>query len=144
MDKDGWAYLAGLVDADGTIAVNRWIDKRYQRHRYTARLSVANCDKDIMDWLAARLGGSVCLSNKNAPKHHRPLWRWSVCGMQAKPLLEKLLPHLKIKQKRAELALQFIATIGVAGGPLLSPEVMERREQIFKHITRMNQRGRLR
>lgn len=63
-----WAYLAGFVDADGSIVVNRWLDNRYQRHRYITRICISNCDRQIMNWLVSEFGGSVSMANRNAPK----------------------------------------------------------------------------
>jgi len=145
VNEQEWAYLAGFVDADGAITVTRGFSSRSPtRPTYTVRLGVSNCDKDIIDWLVAELGGGVSLSNRNAPRHHRSLWRWSVSGTSAGPILFSLLPYLHIKQKRAELALQFIGTIGSPGGPGLTKEVVRQRDHIFKHLARMNQRGRAR
>ncbi len=140
-----WAYLAGFVDADGSIVVNRWLDNRYQRHRYITRICISNCDRQIMNWLVSEFGGSVSMANRNAPKNHRTLWRWSLSGLKARPILRNILPYLRLKQKRAELALQFIRTMRKeGGGEQLAPAVVAKREVIFKHITRMNQRGRFR
>lgn len=141
--KNDWAYLAGFVDADGTIALNRWREKCTNRWCYLLRLCVSNCDKNIMNWLVSKLGGGVYLCNQNAPKHHRTLWRWVLCGTNARPVIEKILPFMLIKQKHAELALQYIKTIDRKRNRI-PPEIKEQREHIFKHLARMNQRGRQR
>ena len=140
-----WAYLAGFVDADGSIGVNRWLDKRSQRYRYITRTSISNCDKYIMNWLVSEFGGSVSLSNRNAQKHHKTLWRWSLGGVKSRSVLRHILPYLRLKQERAELALQFIRTMRKeGGGEALSSDIVSKRERIFKHMARMNLRGRSR
>lgn len=144
MTENDWAYLAGFVDADGSIAVSRWRDSRNQATRYIVRLSISNCDKYIMNWLVSKFYGCVSLSNRNAPKQHRTLWRWVLSGIKAKPVLTRILPHLRLKQKRGELALQFISTMSKSGRVRLTPDVILERERIFKHVTRMNRRGRIR
>ena len=143
LSRDDWAYLAGFVDADGSISVNRWCERGATRPRYLMRLTISNCDKPIMDWLVVELGGGVCLANREGPKVHRTSWRWAVSGKYAGKILEQLLPYLRVKQKRAELAIQFADTMGIRG-VLVPPDQIDKREKIVTHLARMNKRGRQR
>lgn len=143
-----WAYLAGLLDADGCISVNARTDAHTGRRSYASRVFVANADKALMNWLVAEFDGNINLSNQNAPAHHRTMYRWIVYGLQSGPILEAVLPYLRVKARQAELALRFIETLQppIANGGVrvakLSKDTIKLREHIVLQLKRMNRRGR--
>jgi len=135
-------YLAGLVDADGCISARKQLDKRCGKHTYTTKLGVSNASQPLVDWLLTRFGGGVSLSNRGKLETRQPSWRWEISGKSAGPILIALLPFLRVKRAQAELALQFIGTIGEQG-TRTTPEVKTKRDRILKEMTRMNQTGRI-
>jgi len=139
-----WAYLAGFVDADGAITVSRYRVKKRKNPQYGLRLAITNCDRGIMNWLVTLFGGNICLANSNAPQHHRTLWRWSLSGSSVEPVLVKLLPYLKVKDKQAEFGILFAKTIGGNTGVRLTTATKRIRESIYTNLKRMNKRGRFR
>ena len=140
--ESDWAYLAGFIDADGNIGTNPWKRKIDGEPRYGIRLSITNSDRNIINWLVTNFGGSVFLTNKNSPRHHRSTWRWTVTGKSAEPIMRHTIPYLKVKGKHAELGLQFITTLGLSNR--VSKENIELRSYIAAQLKRMNQRGRSR
>ena len=139
MKNIDWAYIAGFIDADGSVAIEQHSNAN-GTPRYAVKLYITNADRDIMDWLVANLHGSVYLTNRNAPKHHKTMWRWVIQGKQAAPILRQVTPYLRVKKKRAELALRFAATI--TGGQRVSDEHKRLRHYLAQQMSRMNSRGR--
>ena len=139
MEDVDWAYVAGFIDADGSVGIER--RKRASGEvGYSVKLYITNADRSTMDWLVSNLEGGVYLTNRHSPKHHQTMWRWVVRGKKAGPLLRELLPYLRLKKKRAELALRFVETI--TNGGRLDPESKRLREYLANQLTRMNFRGR--
>jgi len=134
-----WSYIAGFVDADGSIGIER--RKRASGEvGYSVKLYITNADRETMDWLVTNLNGSVYLTNRNSPKHHQTMWRWVVRGKKAGPIIQKLLPYLHLKKKRAEIAMRFIETI--TDGKRLDDKSKHLREYLANQLSRMNFRGR--
>ena len=145
MNSEDWAYIAGFVDADGHIGGTRSGYRSNGAMRYAVRLTVTNANPEIANWLKKEFGGSVHLSNTSAPTHHRPVWRWSAMGRDAKPVLLNLLPYLRVKKKQAELVLQFIETLRQPSDSprRLTNEQDAQRNYIVQQLRRLNYRGRL-
>jgi frataxin-like iron-binding protein CyaY len=137
-----WAYLAGFIDADGHIGVYTWMQKdTYERSKVV--VCITNTNKEVMDWLTSKLGGHYHLTNKNAPRHHKSTWRWTVQGHSARPVLRKTLQFLRVKKKQAELGLEFIKTMRkLPFGTALAEEDRAIRKRVHQQIRRLNKRGR--
>ena len=122
MKKDDLIYLAGIVDGEGCVSVTYKTKARHER----IRLTVSNTDRNLIDWLTSRVGGSV---SKNQPKGNRkPAYHWEIYSSKAFIVLTLLLPYLKLKKRQAELCLQFHTD-------------KSKRAWITKQIRRMNKRG---
>lgn len=96
------AYLAGIIDGEGTITLAK------QSNGYGARrveVSVANTDKGLMDWLQAEFGGSV-RQRRGRADHYKKLYDWRVRDRRARELLRECVPYLKVKKPRADLILK--------------------------------------
>jgi len=104
------AYLAGLIDGEGSIAVSRKRDCSGVRRGYSYRLnlSISNTDTDLVQWCLKVTGvgtiGRCCSTN---PLRHKAATRWTVWTRQAAQVLEQVVPHLVSKRQHAELALEF-------------------------------------
>jgi len=140
-----YAYLAGLIDADGCIAIKRTqASKSNQRSTpsYSLQITVNQYDGRLIDWLYGNFGGNVCtcwsrLRNKN-------YYRWYITGSKAKYILKRLIPFLRYKKKQAELGIQLQTHIekGMNGNSRwksLSDKEIEIREKIYQESKELKQ-----
>lgn len=109
------AYLAGLVDGEGSIYVGAFGPHR-KRSCYPA-FAIGMTDRGIIEWVAGVLGTSVsyvCKRTKN------PTWKDQhfvrLTGKRAQTLCAVLLPYLKVKNQQAKLVLSFPCDARVAPG----------------------------
>lgn len=93
-------YLAGFVDADGSIGIVS-VAKHKQ---YVAQISVTNCNKDIVDLFAKYFGGHIRQRVWKNPKW-KPCYEWKLTADQACDVIALLFAFLKLKQKQADLVL---------------------------------------
>jgi hypothetical protein len=100
------AYLAGLVDGEGSIYCGAFGPRR-KLTCYPA-FAIGMTDRAIIEWVAERLGVAVsyvCKRKKN------PNWKDQyfvrLTGRRAQLLCSVLLPFLKVKRRQAELVLLF-------------------------------------
>ena len=52
------AYTAGLFDGEGSITLTRTKRTRFR----SPQVSVASCDREVLEWLRITFGGSICYS----------------------------------------------------------------------------------
>jgi hypothetical protein len=101
------AYLAGLIDADGSITIEGRNYKHTTNKGYRVKICVYNCRQKIIDYLIDTIGGSNRSNNIN--RSHAK-WRdcieYKLLDNQAIKLIEGILPYLIIKKKQALIALE--------------------------------------
>lgn len=98
------AYLAGIIDGEGTISF---------RAGRSVRVSVANTDEDLMAWLQ-KIGGSRHLHTSPAHPNRRTCWRWWI-GHRADvlPVLRFAEPYMIVKRDLAKRAIAILENIPV-------------------------------
>lgn len=94
------AYMAGLVDGEGSIMV--------LNHRGVAhiRIAVANTYLPVLDWIVEVAAvGFVAMKKMVNPKH-KPGGQWWCSAEAAESVIKQIRPYLKIKPAQADLALE--------------------------------------
>lgn len=105
------AYIAGLMDGEGTICMNRTKTRLGdQGARFRARITVAaTTSLDLISWLTAKLGiGKYEVGHRNLDRHKQG-WAFKPSEKTADALIERCLPYLVIKKRQAELYLRYRA-----------------------------------
>jgi hypothetical protein len=88
------AYAAGILDGEGSVTLTR-----NHRDRWPSpQVSVASCDREVLEWLQARFGGSI-VAKKPRRSHHAPSHDWRLTDRRALAFLQRLRPHLVIERK---------------------------------------------
>src|SRR3989344_6569771 len=96
------AYLAGVVDGEGTITLTR---RNVYRNRYLA-LSISNCELPLLEYVKSIIGvGKITTKRVYNPKHSDG-YTYQVYSRQALDVLKVIVPFLRTyKRKRAKLVL---------------------------------------
>jgi hypothetical protein len=88
-----WAYIAGMIDGEGTVAI----------YKGQPRIQISQVDPRPIVWIHDRLGGSY--------RHWRHRYSWGVYSWHhVCDILEQVLPYLVLKQDRAQEVLDVYAT----------------------------------
>lgn len=96
-----YAYMAGFVDADGSISITTVSKAKV----YVTKITVTNCDERVMWLFRDEFGGKVrCREWKN--KNWRPGYEWTLTSVKAQTVIKLILPYLRIKRKQAFLVLR--------------------------------------
>ncbi len=140
-------YVAGLVDGEGSLMIVRSKAGGRRNLDYRARVSISNTDTHVLETIRGRFGGMLEDQPPRKPRWNRQQQLiWSE-GM-GEPLLQSLLPHLRIKQRQARLLLDFMAHkrgtqqghVGKYFAPLCV-ETMALREAFYREVSALNARG---
>ncbi len=108
-----WSYLAGIIDGEGTIAINTHNNptKDYpdRVQTYALEICVVNTDERLMKWLVRNFGGQYYGRERKDKVNHRYSYAWRVTGhANRKRTLLALLPYLVMKREQAILGLKYL------------------------------------
>lgn len=100
------AYLAGIIDGEGSIYVQR--RKTKTGWSYFPRFQIVNTNRKLMEWIHKTFGGLIYDKPRN---HIRSHWKMQIEWFTTRKLLDQLLPlilpYLVIKQEQAEIMIKF-------------------------------------
>ena len=134
-ETEFWIWLAGFVDGDGSIMIAP------SGRTYCVRLRIANVDKQVLEHIREETGLGIIYQMKHYRRARRVSYEWAVNSVQARRVLEAILPYLKIKKIQAELALEFQSLVNKRGDYSMSEQNWAKRRLIKEAIRIVNARG---
>ena len=95
------AYLAGIVDGEGTVTLM----KHHKNETPLPFVSIANNNLKLLQWIKHRCGGLIASKKKYKPQHNDS-FAWSVRHDRALRFLKEIVKYLIIKKPQATLILK--------------------------------------
>jgi hypothetical protein len=143
MTKEELIYLAGFIDGEGCIRI-----QRHQKNFVSLTVEIVNTNEQIIRLIAKWFKGNVrCREGKGNWKN---VWVFYNSGKNAAILLEAVYPYLLIKKEQVYIGLEFNKLImrrgaikGKWGTNLLPQENHEQREKLANQINILNHKGTL-
>lgn len=128
-------YLAGIIDGEGSLMLDRKTSKHSTKVNYIARMAIATTSRLLVDKMLQDYPFLSCNNIHKVGKHSVDAFTL-FCGEGVlKELLPELIPHLVIKKAQAETLLKFLAQKEI---DMHDYEALE----LFKiDITHLNARG---
>lgn len=99
------AYIAGIIDGEGSIMLQRFHSNQYP----SPCVSFASTSMELLEWVKDIVGAGVIVSKKNYnPELHKDCYSYVLKYNAAISLLEEITPYLiiEVKVKRAKLILE--------------------------------------
>lgn len=112
ISKTKWAYLAGIIDGEGTIYIGAYSrNKKTGVLHYQTSIQVSNTDQKLIEWLHDTFGGGMGMyTPRQTPKNSRcDVYRWAIWADLDK-ICTYLLPYLIVKKNQAEIMIKMRAT----------------------------------
>jgi len=135
LSKTQAAYLAGILDGEGTITLTR----RGKNANRQVAVTISNTEKTLIDYLIKTIGAGVVISKKTYKRHHLPSFAYQIHNRQALDLLDQLLPFLVgYKKDRATLLLRDYIKLTPRNGKY-SFEIKKKREKFIKKFFEITQ-----
>lgn len=135
--SEKFAYLAGIIDGEGCIAVEKkFPSKRKRFPHYFARLSITNTNINLMNWLCNEFGGKTF--NKQASSFTcQPCFSWYAFGTKLESVLQGIFPYSIIKHEQIINIINFRKTVGNTGNHV-SQEMRDLRETFYVRSRYLN------
>jgi hypothetical protein len=139
------AYLAGIIDGEGTICIARGKDSRkvHKHYYYIPHMKVCNTDLELMKWIHETFGGRMNNTRHETDKWHTLYYvRWNL--KKAEKVLTAIYPYLRVKKRQATVLLEMIGRMGTHSfrGVLLSDHERNVRAMLYDLMARLNRKGR--
>lgn len=119
-----WAYIAGILDADGCFMITKharktpegrkWHTLEKRSPTYMISIKIAMIEKEAIEFLTDHMGiGGYYLSGARPSRpNSKSIYQWYLRGRKAViPFLENVIPFLRVKKDRAEFLLEFSKNI---------------------------------
>lgn len=144
-----YAYLAGFIDADGSITIVTAKTKKSMQ--YCVKLSAHNCKIEPIEILQRTFGGGKLRNTRRGKVKLHPNWRacyeWILTKNQAALAIRTLLPYLVVKREQANLCLELddlkksCNSAERRWNPELSNKLTSRFQELKEQINILNKRG---
>ena len=106
------AYMAGVIDGDGSLSLFRKLDRDAVSPVYYPCIQLMNLNQDIINMFKSEFSGNTGIKKSyigNDGSLRREVFRWKLeKAPKCAPALNSLVNYLIIKKDRAELLIQYI------------------------------------
>jgi hypothetical protein len=110
MKKTDISYIAGFIDADGSITIVKENPNSYNRRTnpsYTPSMAAYSTKEEVIIFIQNILGGTYAF--RKGRKNKQDGYEWRIGGQQIKENIMMLYPYLKVKKRQAEIILKLIS-----------------------------------
>jgi hypothetical protein len=135
-----YAYLAGAIDIDGFISIDR---RAGGQGVYRPRIGISDTSPVVPKLLHGLFAGRLFeIAPKKSSYAH--FYLWEAQHQQAREPLFRLLPYLRLKRRHAELALALMdlverQNVGRFRSEPLSAEEDAARRRLYEEVARLNE-----
>lgn len=126
-----FAYMAGLIDAEGCFRIKTWNVKNKPNAVYAICLEIGNTNKLFFEWLMMRFGGSLTFI-KSKRENRKNSCTWSLQAKRLNFFLIDILSFLKTKKPVCSKIIEFYKTNLPNGGDRHSESFKENYRRILK------------
>ena len=140
MDTVNFAYLAGVMDSDGSFSIA--IRHRTRKNpNYTAMCQLTwtqnKFSLKFMQALKKQYGGSISEVKPTGFANARPCYRYMVLADKAVLMIEDILPFLQLKRKQARNLIRIQQT-NKKRGPGRTIKMKQFKEKLYKNNISLN------
>ena len=119
------AYIAGLIDGEGTVTLSRLHANENRR----IVVSIANTEIQLLRFVIDQVGVGKITRKKTTSDRHTPSFCYAVSSRQALSLLCQVAPYLRsYKRRRVELLLERYEALTPRNGKYRPSQLADRRD----------------
>ena len=134
MDEVVKAYLAGIVDGEGTVTLM----KHHKNETHIPFVGIANNNLKLLQWIKSIVGGNICAKKKRLP-HHNNSYVLNIRQDRALRFINEIKKYLIVKRPQAELITKKYKAVTHRAGKY-TPEMLKNKMLLVAKIRKLNQR----
>lgn len=129
--KMDYAYLAGFIDAECSLDINKVMQKRGKTPTYRAQLQCNNTKSPFFFWASKNFGGQFHFLDKSHLPNCRNQMLWRISNLQLDTILQGVYPFLVHKKPMCKAMIELRKKV-------LSKD-FSGREEIYQKVRHLNQ-----
>jgi hypothetical protein len=129
MSPEEKAYIAGIIDGEGSIMLSKFHNNQFP----APCVSISSTTLELLQWVRSKVGAGTIKEKKNYDiKNHKNSYTFALRYNDAINLLQDILPYLVIcsKKERAHLILERYKEVTPRNGRY-SKELLIKKEQFY-------------
>jgi len=135
------AYMAGVMDSDGWFTIHK-NSKQGDVPIYSPGIGINQAEPEAIMLAREIFGGNVSIIDYSKQKNRfsrKPMYHWKCLAGMQDVVLEALIPHLRIKRKRAEVLLRLRNDINFhKSNEALQMHVVDFRERLYQEFKKLS------
>jgi len=117
------AYLAGLIDGEGTVTLTQ--EHRNERRRLV--VSISSTERQLLEFVLSAVNAGRITNKRTYQAHHTPSYAYKVTNRQALDLLRQVQPFMRgYKAHRAAYALTHYIAVTPRNGRYTTEQAVAR------------------
>lgn len=147
-----WAYVAGILDADGCFMISKHSRKSEYENRkwvvvptwaptYMPSIKIAMIEPEAIEFITKEMGfGHWNLNGARKDRvNSKPIYHWYLRSRKnVVPFLNEVIPYLRVKKQRAEFLLEFCHKFKQCSSRGVTPDELNYREQSYVKMRGLN------
>ena len=118
-----WAYVAGIIDGEGCIALHKRTAKTYAAgFQVVPHLSITNTNQQLIVDIHQFVEAGKITTYKHAKPNWKQPFMLQAYGQDIKRILDGALPFLRVKREQALCVLDFVNKYSHYGLRLTAPD----------------------
>jgi len=139
-NKEKNAYLAGIIDGEGTITILNHQQYKRKTKQYKPCISIANTDENLMIFISQNYSEKYHVL-RYAGKNNKKCYVWMIRSLDnIQDILERTAPYLVIKKKQAKILYKYVMTRKKVRLHNKNAPYSEIEFECHKQIRKLNQR----
>lgn len=134
MDLAEKAYIAGIIDGEGTVTLVR----KHCNNAHSPEITVANTDLRLLKWLQERLGGMIKKKMKKLP-YHSQAYTWVIRDNRVIDLLNEIEDLLIVKREHSKLITKEYKACTPRNGKY-TEDLLKKKMELVAKIRKLNSR----
>ena len=147
MEVEKLAYIAGILDGEGSIMIMRQASKSFMEQRaksgcfhphYAPCIRIGMLERKPLDLIVKTINIGEVYEEKSYHRK-RTMHRWMVRRKEdIIKFLTLIMPYILVKKKQAILCLKFMKEWVSHNGIRLTPEIVQKRENAWIEMRKLN------
>jgi len=129
------AYIAGIIDGEGTVTLSR----AHVNELPAPKVSVANNSLDLLKWIKEKVSSGVIIQRTKREPQHGVQYVLDISDNAALNLLAEVKEYLLIKKPHAELLVSRYKAVTPRNGKY-TKELLNGKMQLLSEIRKLNKR----